>query len=254
MTRSLLAALALSALATPALAGDRLFAFSYGSSTLAEGRVDLEGHATWGAHSKDDHDLHDLELRQEVEYGLTNDTQVSIYLDQRYTNEDNGAGGRDKDFRFSGIDGEVIHTLTSSAEDGLGTAVYGEVEIRDRKINLEGKFLMEKQLGNDWTLVSNLVVEKAWEGSHAEESTLELGVSFGASYRINANWSAGAEARLEREYVFTHSEWETMETYVGPNVAWHQGRFFAVVTPMFQLSSVSDAPDYLTRVIAGVKF
>ena len=41
MTRSLLAALALSALAAPAFAGDRLFAFSYGSNTLAEGRTDL---------------------------------------------------------------------------------------------------------------------------------------------------------------------------------------------------------------------
>ncbi len=256
MNRSALLVFAVlsAAATTPALAGDRLFGFSYGSNTLAEGRTDLEAHATWGAHSKDDHSLHALELRQEVEYGLTNDTQVSVYLDQQYNNEDDGAGGRDKSFRFSGVDGEIIHTLTTSAEDGLGTAVYGEVEIRDREINLEGKFLMEKQLGADWTLVSNLVVEKAWTGSHAEESTLELGVSAGASYHIDGHWSVGAEARLERQYAFADSVWDPMETYVGPNVAWHQGRMFAVVTPMFQVSSVGGAPDYLTRVIMGWKF
>lgn len=253
MNRPVLIAAALSLAAVPAFAGDRVFAFGYGTSTLAEGRTDLELHATLEAHSRDDHDFRELETREEVEYGLTNSTQVSLYLDQRYLNEPNDVGGRDHTFKFTTVDGEIIHSLTSSAEDGLGTAVYGELSAGGEHLGVEAKFLVEKQV-EQFDFIANFVLEKEWDGVNYEEDTLTPGLVLGASYALTPNFSAGAESRIEKAYDLKEKEWADTETYVGPNFAWHNAKAFVVVAPLFQVSRVSDAPEYMAKVVAGWKF
>ncbi|MFZ4766811.1 MAG: hypothetical protein ACOYMN_17810 [Roseimicrobium sp.] len=242
------AILALGLTTTTLRASERRFAFSYETTGMPAGVWEYEQWLTWKSY--DDKDRFDF--RHEIEYGLSDTLTLDIYLaDWRYQNID----GEDSetDYKRSGF--ALRQQLSDPNTSLLGSAVYGEVLVGDEELVLEGKVLLQKNVG-PLVLVYNLVVEAEWEGASLGDLDESVGVwenTMGVSYQINPSLLVGLEALHEVEF----AEWKDAGDhvlYVGPNVSYRKGNFFATFAGLFQTTGVEGEPDAQVRMIAGLTF
>lgn len=229
-------------------AGDRRFTYSYEATTAAKGTIEYEQWVTWKARRGSAGDKDQFDFRHELEFGLTDKLQLGIYLsDWSITNE-----GGDTEADWSKTAVELIYNLTNPTTDFLGVGLYGEVFVGEELFGIEGKLLLQKNIGN-WIFVYNATLEAEWEGDGLSEDIGEFKNSFGISYQISPKFSVGAE-------VFTEVEFEGWEDagdhaiYVGPNFAFRSGNFFATTTVLFQTTGIDAEPDVQTRLIFGYDF
>jgi hypothetical protein len=164
--------------------------------------------------------------------------------------------------QFDSVAVEGIWILSNPVTDVLGFALYGEVAVGDRDVELENRLIVHKDLGN-WTVAYNLIAETEWEDLISEGEDHVEGVlahTFGASYGITPAVGVGAELIVES--VFPEwSEHEHTTVYLGPVLS-YQGRelpgtkwtWWATVTPVMQLTDVEDEPDFQVRIIFGIIF
>jgi hypothetical protein len=137
----------------------------------------------------------------------------------------------------------------------LGSALYGEVLVGDEELVLEGKVLLQKNFG-PFVAVYNLVIEAEWEGEDLGNLDESVGVwenTFGISYQVNPSFFIGVEALHEVEF----EEWKHAGDhafYVGPNLSFRKGGFFATFAGLFQATDVEGEPDTQVRMIAGFTF
>src|SRR4051812_28356660 len=67
-------------------ATERNFAYTYEATTLAKGSVEIENWATW----KHSHGINQFDFRHEVEIGLTDHLELSLYLADWTVNNGDG--------------------------------------------------------------------------------------------------------------------------------------------------------------------
>lgn len=231
-------------------ASDRKFAFSNEVTTTPPGEVEYEQYITWKKSKKTDSDFDRFEFRHEIEFGITDHLQMAIYLaDWRY--QDGGSVRHNRaEYRNTAV--EFVYNLTNPVTDPLGLALYGEVKLGDEKAALEGKFLVQKDLG-PWTIVYNAIIEAEWEGDDYEQDKGEVEQTFGVSYQFSPKFLIGAELVHEVEF----DDWERTGRnvlYLGPNVSYRSKGSFVTVAPLFQVSNVDSEADFLTRMIFGFHF
>ena len=248
--QAIAAVILMSFMVMPAIGGDRKFAFSYEATTLPQGQVEYEQWVTWKKSKATDSDFDRIDVRHEIEFGVTDRFQMAIYLaDWRYQDgesvSNNRAQYRDTAFEF-------IYNLTSPVADPIGLALYGEVKIGDELFELEGKIILQKDMG-PWTVAYNATIEAEWEGNDYEEDKGEFAQTVGVSYQFSPRLSAGVELLHEVEF----DDWEETGRnimYVGPNVSYRRKGWFVTVTPLFQVSDIDGEADYVTRMIFGMHF
>jgi len=236
-------------LVSTTFAGERRFAYLYDTETLAAGSWEYEQWVTWKHYSTKNR----YDFRHEVEYGITDRLQVGLYVaDWRYEKIEKES---DKvDYRDTAV--EIIYQLSDPYESFLGSALYSEVAVGDQKVALEGKFLLQKNIG-PVSLVYNLILEAEWEGENLEHLDEKVGVwgnSLGISTAIGeTGLSVGLEALHEQEF----ADWKGTDNhlfYAGPNLAYRRSRFFGVVAGLTQLSQEESEPDHQIRLIVGFDF
>lgn len=246
-TRFFAAALA-SGLLTVAQAGDRRFVYNYDTETAPAGSWEYEQWVTWKHYTDKDR----LDVRHEVEYGITDRLQVGLYLaDWRY--EKVKGAGSETDYRASGV--EVIYQLSDPNKAAFGSAIYGEVLIGDEQVKLEPKLLLQKNFG-PFIAVYNLVLEAEWEGEDLRNLDEKVGVwenTFGLSYQVNPRLFVGVEALHEQEFADWSDAGEHV-VYAGPNLSCRHGAFFATVAGLLQATDVDGEPESQVRIIAGAGF
>lgn len=223
-------------------ADERPFVFVYDASTMPAGAFEFEQWVTWKSHSEKNRDLSRFDFRHEIEYGVTDKFQVAFYFDWRYLHSEDGSQWDDVAF-------EAIYQLTDPTKDFLGSAIYGEIKLGDDKLVLEGKLLLQKNLG-PFIFAYNGVIEAEWEG---DEKVGVFEQTAGISCQIIPQLSAGAEAKHEIEW----SEWREQGdnvVWVGPNVSYRAKGWWVTVAPLFQVTSIAGEPDFVTRMIIGVDF
>jgi hypothetical protein len=230
-------------------AGQRHYAYSYETLTAAKGSIELEQWVTWRHRDVPGGDDRDRwEFRHEVEFGLTDRLQLDLYLaDWQYDDDDEG-----HEFRYQASGAEVIYNLTNPNTDFLGSALYAELLIGDELIKAEAKLLLEKRFGK-LGFVYNAILEAEWEGEDYDEETGEFEQTFGVSYDISKSFSVGLEALHAVEI----PEWEDTapaEFYIGPNVSYRHGRFFATLAWLWQTTHLEGEPDFRPRLICGFEF
>ncbi len=239
--------------ALPASAIERRFTFTYEATTQPKGVIELENFVTW-RHSDVERgkDSDVFRFRHELEFGLTDRLQLGVYLfDWQYDDQD--SEGQDARWRSSGI--ELIYNLTNPTTDFLGSALYGEVLFGEDALKLEGKLILQKNLGQ-FRIAYNAIIEAEWEGEKFgswEERTGEFAQTVGVSYDLSKRFSVGAELLHEIEI----PEWEKAEdsvVYAGPNASVRFDRFFVTATALFQLTEIAGEPDAQVRVITGFDF
>lgn len=233
-----------------ALASDRLFTFTYEATTQPKGAVEYEQWVTWKTDKDVDSTFDRIDFRHELEFGITDNFQLGIYLsDWRYE------GGRSVDndgASWRNVAVEGILNFTSPTTDLLGLALYGEVKLGDELLVLEGKILLQKNIG-PFVLAYNGIIEAEWEGEHFEEDIGEFGNTLGVSYQISPAWSVGAELVHEIEYE-DWSQWGDHVVYAGPNIAFRGNGWWVTVTPLFQVTDVENEANFQTRLLFGIEF
>ncbi|MCF7675571.1 MAG: hypothetical protein K9N23_11075 [Akkermansiaceae bacterium] len=235
-------------LAATAEAGNRRFVYSYETTTMAAGAMELETSVTYKTDKGSDPDFQRFDIRHEFEYGMTDRLQLAFYfLDWRYEESAKESGTT----TFHDVALEAIYNLTNPNTCPFGSALYGEIKGSDDFIELEGKFLLQKNLG-PWMFVYNIGGAIEWEHNY-EDDKAELMQSVGVAYQINPAWSVGAEALHEIECPDAESLGDSV-VYLGPNVSWRKGNFGLSTTAMWQLTHLDGEPDFQIRTLFSIDF
>ena len=238
-------ALLLCLLPLSAFAGARHFTFVYEATTSAPGSVETENWITW-SRTTNPARADQVSFRNELEFGVTNKFQASIYLaDWFYAHDAEHSG-----FTYSDSAIELIYNLTNPVIDPIGLSVYEEIKAGDRVFELETKLIAQKNFG-PWIVAYNATLEAVWEGEHWQNRQGELQQAVGISREISPRLSVGAE--LLHEFVF--HDWRDEERirnlFVGPNISYRRGSWFVTMSALAQATSTPDEADLQLRVIFG---
>lgn len=236
-------------LAASALAGERHFANVYETTTAAKGAIELENWVTWETRRGGGDNSNLWKFRHEIEYGITDRLQLGVYVA-------NWTLTRDADHRnstrYESAAAELIYRLSHPTTDALGSAVYLEIEGGHDLFALEGKLLLQKNIGR-FIFAWNGVIEAEWSGHGLMERTGTLEQTLGVSYQITPQVSVGGE--LVHEVSF--DDWSKSGPnilFAGPDISWRFKRGFITAATLFQCTSVTGEPDIQTRVIFGIHF
>lgn len=239
-----------------ASADERHFTYSYeADSILPKGHWELEQWVTLRA-GKEDGQFDRWDFREEVEYGLTDRLTTALYFNFNDIHSDGVPGREDEDgMNFDGISSEWKYMLLSPHLYPVGVLLYFEPTYSGKELELEEKLILEHIFSDRWILTANIIGEHEWEFEDDEtqtEGVLEL--TAGLSYQINESWSVGVEGKNQREFP-DYQEQENSAWFVGPNVHYGNGKWWATLTVLPQVTDVLDAHEEVeVRFIAGVLF
>jgi hypothetical protein len=251
--RTAILALVISQIAStfsPLLADDeRRFGFVYQATTEEKGGVEIENWAIWLTPGSDDDGRADrFDFRHELEFGLTDNIQLGIYVaDWSYR-----GNGPKQGARYDHSAAELIWKVTDPEKDFIGSALYSEVQVGDRFVELEGKFILQKNMG-PFVIAYNATLAAEWEGGGLSERNGELEQSLGVSWEVVPSFSIGAEF-LQNAEIRDWSEVRSSAIYLGPNASFRHREFYMTITPLIQLTDRNASPDFQTRVIFGFGF
>ncbi len=234
-------------------ADENLFGYTYTADVLPRGKWELEQWVT-GRIGKESGSFLGLDFRTEIETGLTDRLQASLYLNYNYfyAHDAQGSGGSVEDINRFGINGtsaEFKYQLLSPYKDSFGLTLYlepgyGTIEEstgeQHQEFELEGKLILEKQW-LDGALVGafNYTVEPEWEradrGSQFKVN-LKMEWTTGLAWRFAPRWYAGFETRVQTEFADADlNKCEFVAVLVGPALHYGTERWWATLTVLPQV-------------------
>ena len=271
-------------------ASEKLFGYSYGAEPFPKGAMEVYVWATQ-RNSKGQGTYEAYDLKQEFEYGLTDDTAVSFYLNQRYLNIQNSAPMEDngqaeypnrKGWYFEGTQFSIVHNFISPYKNphGFGFSFYLEPGYsRNYKItgqkqdqySIETKLLFQKNFDDDTLFfVFNINTEFEWrkfQDAEDKESELATELTTGLSKRVYEGTFIGLEGRYHSEYPsMNFGNQEHYAYFIGPNIHYAQQRWWATLTYLPQIAGWSADParkrglhlheheEYEVRLVAALNF
>jgi len=217
-------------------AGARHFAFIYEAPTSPPGSFEIENYAT----ARFNDGFTGADFRHELEIGITEHFQASIYLanwDYMRNRENRGA-------HYDTSSVELIYNLTNPVTDPIGISLYQEIGGGQRAFESETKLIAQKNFG-PLILVYNLTLEVEWDNGEIQQA-------FGVSYELSPRVSVGAEMLHEVLLPAWHSFEAENNFFIGPNVSYRGNRWFATITALAQTTRTEGEPDYQVRLIFGV--
>jgi hypothetical protein len=183
--------------------------------------------------------------RTEFEYGMTDDFQLSAYLNYELERSHSHlTGGPDQTWHATSVSGEAIYRFLNPYFDPIGLAVYFEPTFGDNTRELEAKLLLQKNFFNDnLRLAANINFEDRWErnaGTWEKGSAIEFFA--GAAHNITPDFSVGAEFNNENDYtgLFGSHHLATDAYYLGPTVEYIVAPFIVRFGVQFQMPWSSD--------------
>jgi hypothetical protein len=222
-----------------ARADDQPFITLYTTDTDTQYEKEIEQTFIWSS-QKPHQSFNGYLSRTEIEYGVTDDFQISGYLNYEWERSSpHPPVGPDETWRAVSISGEAIYRFLNPYFDPIGLAVYFEPTYGDNTRELEAKLLLQKNFFNDSLRTAvNFNFENTWEredGQWNKGSALE--VFAGAAYNLTPEWSIGAELNNENDYegLFGNSHNRTTAWYAGPTISWVGPPFVVRFGPQFQL-------------------
>lgn len=251
-------------------AQDRHFSWTYESTTLPKGAIDIEPWVTFST-GRDNY-YSKYESRLEFETGLTDKLQTALYLNTSHEtkailNENGEVIGLGESTGFS-FSNEWKLNLINPSTNPFGLGIYGEYGISTNEIELEFKLLLDKKTPKSilaYNLVTELEFEKEFEveeDGHGEiESEKEFIIENDLAYMylFKPNFGIGVEARNHNEFV--EGEWEHSVLSVGPTLFFSKKNFFAIVNALPQIGDLKngglelhDHTKFSGRILLGVSF
>lgn len=251
-------------------AQDRHFAWTYESTTLPKGAIDIEPWVTFSTGGE--HFFNSYENRIEFETGITDRLQTALYLNtgqksQAIVDENGKVTGLEKNSSFSFSNEWKLNILNPSTSP-VGLGVYGEYGISTDEIELEFKLLLDKKMPKS-VLSYNFVTEFEFENEFEPENEFEgeietekeviLENDLAYMYLFKPNLGLGMEARNHIEMV--KGEMEHAALFAGPTLFYSHNNFFAIVNALPQITDLKtgklnlDEHQRLTvRLLLGFSF
>src|SRR5271168_3762986 len=147
-----------------AKAGEPIFGYLYTTDLAPQGKWELEQWFTDREGQANGH-FHHLDMSTEVEYGVTDNFQVALYVNYMYADEsENSVAGKtegieipynhDKNTpyqtgRFDGISMEFMYRALSPYIDPIGLAFYVEPELGTWETGVEFRSIVQKNYFDD---------------------------------------------------------------------------------------------------------
>jgi len=237
----------------PGHASDSPFGYVYTTDTHPKGQWEVEQWIT-NRHGKLRGDYDAWLYRTELEYGISNEFQASLYANYNSVNAfrskaDGATGGTfvpddaDPDARyqkrfFDSASAELIYRLLSPYKDPIGLAIYIEPTYGPKHRELEAKLILQKNFLEDqlvWAANLTAALEREkFPGEWEKETELEF--TTGLAYRFAPNWHAGGEFRHLRKYEgYGFGTRETAANFVGPAVHYDSKSWWASLTYLPQI-------------------
>lgn len=244
----MLCTLGLTSAALSCFAGVRHFTYLYETPTSPPGGFEVENWVTW-LHTTNPAHADELAFRHEIEFGLTERLQASIYFaDWSYSHAHS-----DSEVSFSDAAIELIYNVSNPVVHPVGVSLYQEYRGGNRLFEWESKLIAQKNFGR-LILAYNATLEAVWRGQGLEEHEGEFQQALGASYQISPRTSVGLE--FLHEFIFP--AWEDAENirnvFVGPNVCYRRHNWFVTMTALAQATDSADEPRVQLRTIFGMAF
>lgn len=203
------------------------------STTLAKGSFEFENRVIWGHSGGAD----EVAFSHEIEYGLTDNLEVDLYLSEWNWSKEDGSKGHSR-WESAGV--ELLYALSNPTADALGSAIAVETQFGNDFWVLEPQLRLQKNFGPVIT-VFNLVV--ANEFTKDEDDSQEISQSLGVAYQVCPNFFVGAD--VNHATGFTDWKDSEEEWYAGPALHFRGGPVWATIAASFKLSAdADDAPDF----------
>ena len=249
---------AAAALALPAARADEnFFGYTYGAETLPKGKLEAYSWTT-ARLGRGPGKYTGFDFQQEIEYGITDRFQMSLYFTERYHSyaggavEEDGAAKRLHRFAYDGNQFEFKYNVLSPFKDAVGLALYVEPRYsliekgtgdKVLELELETKVILQKNFFDDQLVTAlNLSTEFAWHrprpaGGQDFDTELAANVTGGISYRVAPKWFVGVEARYETAFpnMDLHNQ-ESWAFFAGPAVHYGGERWWATLTWLPQIT------------------
>lgn len=254
----IIAALALAALAPRAGADENFLGYSYGSETLPKGHSEIYEWITQ-REGKANGTYRATDYFTELEYGITDRLQASLYLTAAHYHIKGVTDFEDTDHTvFTGTRLSFKYALRSPYKDGYGLAVYVEPEYgtidkvpgdRIREYALETKLIFQKNYLDDTLIyIANVTAEPEIAKEHGETNhELALEFTHGVSYRIAPGWFVGLENRWHTEFEpIRLSQWSHYAGFLGPTLHYGAKQWWFTLTWLPQVTGWPDSRHGLT--------
>ena len=258
---------------TQARADEKRFTYSYEPETLPGGAWEFEQWITLRTQRTKGGDVkqqnyNKWELREELEYGVTDNYSVALYLNtaaESFRDFSTSPPADTSSFKFDGISIENRYMVLNPANHAVGLTLYLEPRFSGDEAEVEQKIILGQRHG-DWKWTFNLIHATEWsENLHKTEG--EVGATFGIARDFGKHWSVGLELRDHNELP-DYRKWENTALFLGPVVSYRQEKWWTAFTVMPQIYGVNfgenpDANHHLeleghervnVRLIFGIAF
>ncbi|NDA68679.1 MAG: hypothetical protein EBY09_18940, partial [Verrucomicrobia bacterium] len=185
---------------TQAGADERRFTYVYEPEVLPKGAMEFEQWVTLRTQRTKGGDVQQgnfnrWQIREELEYGVTDRYSVSLYLNGEATSlKDHSATPPTSSTttEFTGVSLENRYMLVNPANNPVGVTLYFEPRFSGGEAELEQKIIVGQRHG-DWKWAFNLSHAIEWKNDlHTREGELEA--TFGISRDLGKHWSDCASA------------------------------------------------------------
>jgi hypothetical protein len=254
--------------AVSALATERHFTFTYEPETMPQGVLEFEQWVTLNAGRSaavGQSDYYQWALREEFEYGVTDNYELSFYINTAWESyKDPVTGIIASSFDFEGVSLENKYMLLNPAEHAIGLTLYLEGTYSGSEVELEPKILIGQRCGK-WKWAFNLINATEWNFDQGQIEG-EFGATFGLARELGKHWNVGFECR-NVSVLPRYQEWENTAFYVGPVINYTAERWWATFTILPQVYGADytgnsgvqnlelvDNTRIATRLLLGISF
>src|SRR6266446_2050528 len=182
-------------LSAGAFADEKRFTYSYEPEVLPAGGMEFEQWVTLRAQRtgggevrQDNYNL--WELREELEYGVTDNYSVSLYLNtaaESFRDTSQSPAVDTSEFRFDGISIENRYMVFNPANHAVGLTLYLEPRFSGDEAEIEEKIILGQRHGS-WKWAFNVTHATEWaDNLHSTEGELEA--SLGLARDLSTHWS-----------------------------------------------------------------
>lgn len=232
--------------AVSSYADERRFTYVYEPETLPAGAWELENWVTLGVGRNatvGQENYNRWDLRQELEYGVTDWYSAALYLNERSESfRDPATGANNSEFEWKGLSLENRFNVLNPASHAIGLTLYLEGRYSGEEAAVEEKIIIGQRHGN-WKWAFNIEHETEWE-ENLSKTEGELGASLGLARDLGRHWALGLEFRNEN-ILPEYQSWENSALFVGPVISYRQEKWWSALTVMPQLYgwNNSSSPD-----------
>jgi hypothetical protein len=226
-------------------AQDRLFTYTYQSLVLGKGQKEIEVWSTLRG-GRNDY-FRGIDHRLEFEIGVGKRLQTAFYLNYGYskgieTLNEIQSVITSNSYSFSN---EWKFKLTDPVANALGSALYFEYGIGTDETELEGKIILDKQVGRTlhaFNILGEYEFDKEFESENGNlddetEREVYFELDYAFSFRIKDEFAIGLEARNQNQFSAS-TELESSVLSMGPGVSYYTDDFWLNFTLMPQITNL----------------